>query len=38
MSATLFSVLLFGEELGIVKIIGIIVILIAVALLGREKE
>ena len=38
MSATLFSVLLFGEELGIVKIIGILIILIAVALLGREKE
>ncbi len=38
MSATLFSVVLFCEELGIVKIIGIVVILIAVALLGREKE
>ena len=38
MSATLFSVLLFGEELGIVKIAGMAAILIAVALLGREKE
>ncbi len=38
MSATLFSVLLFGEELGIIKIIGIAVILTAVVLLGREKE
>ncbi len=38
MSATLFSVFLFGEELGIVKIVGIAVILTAVVLLGREKE
>lgn len=37
-AATLFSVVLFGEELGIVKIIGIAAILFAVALLGKEKE
>lgn len=37
-AATLFSVVLFGEELGIVKIIGIVAILFAVALLGKEKE
>ena len=38
MSATLFSVILFKEELDAVKIIGIAVILVAVMLLGREKE
>ncbi len=38
MSATLFSVVLFGEELDFIKIIGIAAILFAVALLGREKQ
>lgn len=38
MAATFFSVILFGEELGIVKTLGIVTILLAVVLLGKEKE
>lgn len=38
MSATLFSVIFFGEELGVVAIIGIILILGAIFCLGKSEQ
>lgn len=38
LAATLFSVLIFGEKLKVFSVCGIILILFAVYILGREKE